>query len=257
MPKMSPKKVSADQKEEAEKNFKRISQAYEVLRDAEQRKEYDYMLDNPSEMYFNYYQYYKRRLTPKVDVRIVIVSIILVLSILHYVGQVTNYNLGLNYLVRDPKHRKKAEEIATNEGKMSFKRHQNGVRLSKDKIKAIEDQIIRNVLTEHFTLRGSCEKPSVFRTPIFLIVLLPYYFLCFIYSCARWIVKFYILKQPYDDDAQVYITRKKLGLSAVRWEGLGEEQHTQLLALKFWEPGNFEVSLGGHSVISFPSIEVS
>ena len=46
--------------------FQLIATAYETLRDDEQRKEYDYMLDNPDEAYYHYYQYYKRRLTPKV-----------------------------------------------------------------------------------------------------------------------------------------------------------------------------------------------
>lgn len=39
------------------------------------------MLDNPDEMYYHYYQYYRRRYAPKVDVRIVITIIISLISL--------------------------------------------------------------------------------------------------------------------------------------------------------------------------------
>lgn len=38
-------------KEEAEKNFRRIATAYEVLRDDASREDYDYMVDHPEVCY--------------------------------------------------------------------------------------------------------------------------------------------------------------------------------------------------------------
>ena len=35
----------------------RIAAGYEVLREEESRKEYDYMMDHPEEYYANYYRY--------------------------------------------------------------------------------------------------------------------------------------------------------------------------------------------------------
>ena len=64
----------------AEKRFPIIAAAYETLRDEAARKEYDYFLDNPEAMYYHYYQYYKRRYSPKVDVRIVAAVIITFIS---------------------------------------------------------------------------------------------------------------------------------------------------------------------------------
>jgi len=48
------------------------------------RIDYDYMLDNPQEYYSHYYHYYKRKMSPKVDVRIVIAVSITVISVFQY-----------------------------------------------------------------------------------------------------------------------------------------------------------------------------
>lgn len=53
---------------------------FQILSDPEQRTEYDYMLDNPDQMYYHYYRYYRRRVSTKVDVRLVIISILLIIS---------------------------------------------------------------------------------------------------------------------------------------------------------------------------------
>lgn len=67
-------------KADAEERFRLIATAYEILRDPAQKLEYDYMLDNPAEMYYNYYRYFKRQYSAKIDVRLVIASTILILS---------------------------------------------------------------------------------------------------------------------------------------------------------------------------------
>lgn len=51
------------------------------FQDEELRKDYDYMLDHPEEYYSHYYTYYRRRLAPKVDVRIVILVTICAISL--------------------------------------------------------------------------------------------------------------------------------------------------------------------------------
>ena len=48
--------VKPDEKKDAEKVFMRIAAGYEVLKDEESRKDYDYMLDHPEETYGNYYR---------------------------------------------------------------------------------------------------------------------------------------------------------------------------------------------------------
>lgn len=48
--------IKPEEKKEAEKMFMRIAAGYEVLKDEESRKDYDYMMDHPEETYGNYYR---------------------------------------------------------------------------------------------------------------------------------------------------------------------------------------------------------
>jgi DnaJ family protein C protein 25 len=57
---------------------------YEILKDDGSKADYDYMLDNPEEFYEHYYRYYKRRLAPQIDVRLVIAVVLIVTSAIQY-----------------------------------------------------------------------------------------------------------------------------------------------------------------------------
>lgn len=94
-----------EDKESAEKKFMQIASAYEVLKDDESREEYNYMLDHPEEMWQNYYRYYRRRMAPKVDVRIVIAATISVISLVQYYSAWSNYEEAIKYFVSVPKYR--------------------------------------------------------------------------------------------------------------------------------------------------------
>ena len=48
--------IKPEEKKEAEKMFMRIAAGYEVLKDEDSRREYDYMMDHPEETYGNYYR---------------------------------------------------------------------------------------------------------------------------------------------------------------------------------------------------------
>ena len=59
-------------KEDAENDFRRIATAYEILSDNAAREDYNYMVDNPEEMYMHYYRYYRRRTAPNVNIRLIL-----------------------------------------------------------------------------------------------------------------------------------------------------------------------------------------
>jgi DnaJ family protein C protein 25 len=80
--------LQAEDKQDAEVRFRAIATAYEVLKDDETHRDYDYYLDHPDEFYYNTYAYYRRRVAPKVDVRYVIAGTILVISIVQVGGEV-------------------------------------------------------------------------------------------------------------------------------------------------------------------------
>ena len=93
------------QKAEAQAMFLRIAAGYEVLKDEESRKDYDYMMDHPEETYGNYYRYYARRLAPQIDIRLVVVSLITVMSLVQYYSAWYNHTETIKYLATVPKYR--------------------------------------------------------------------------------------------------------------------------------------------------------
>lgn len=77
-----------------------LSYRYEILKDEESRADYDYMLDHPEEVYSHYYRYYRRRVAPKVDVRLVIAVSISIISAIQYFTSWQRYSVSLKTFIR-------------------------------------------------------------------------------------------------------------------------------------------------------------
>jgi len=151
---------NVDAKREAEIKFKEIATAYEILRDEDSRTDYDYMLDNPQEYYAHYYRYYRRRVSPKVDVRLVLIVTISVISIIQYYSAWQRYESAIKYFLTVPKYRLKAAEIVQS--------RQNGKDLtkkSKGKSKAEQkeenEKLIRQIIEENMDIKGAYAKPEI------------------------------------------------------------------------------------------------
>ncbi|VDL57858.1 unnamed protein product [Hymenolepis diminuta] len=238
-----PDRSKFEDKPQADAKFRLIATAYEILRDPEQRQEYEYMLDNPDQMYYHYYRYYRRRYSPKVDVRIVCFLLILVLSTIQYVSQRTKHNQALSYLVRDPKYRNRAREKATETNRFQIERQKFGRRLNRDEIKAHEEEVIRTIIAENFDVRGDCGPPRVRDTLVVQLIFLPYYTITYTYWALRWILLFTILRHPYGPEEKEYITRWRLGYNQKRWESLDEEKRAQFNNLNLWDRKEFKAYL--------------
>lgn len=105
----SPKEI-----EDAVVQFQLVATAYETLKDAQSKEEYDYYLDHPEEYYYNYYRYYKRKVN--VDVRVVVVGTITAISAFQYISWMTSYNTAINYMLHTSKYRRIAKEQAKAKG---------------------------------------------------------------------------------------------------------------------------------------------
>ncbi|GBP80359.1 DnaJ homolog subfamily C member 25 homolog [Eumeta japonica] len=158
-------------KKEAEENFKRIANAYEILRDDEERSDYDYMLDNPQEYYAHYYRYYRRRMAPKVDVRIVLAVTITIVSIVQYFSAWQKYDTAIKYFMTVPKYRNKAIEIAKLEINVQSKGKN---KKSKAEQKEELDKIIRRVIEENMDIKGAYAKPVVTDILWVQLIILPF-----------------------------------------------------------------------------------
>ncbi|XP_046367674.1 dnaJ homolog subfamily C member 25 homolog [Haliotis cracherodii] len=228
-------------KEKAAEMFQTIANAYEILRDEEQRVDYDYMLDNPDEYYSIYFNYYRRRMAPKVDIRIVIGVTITVVSVIQYWGAWNNYTTAINYLCREPKYRTKAIDIAKSEGTLSANNNRRKKGKSKEELKEEEEAIIRQIIEEKMDIRGGYSRPS-YRDILWIqLVFLPYYTVTYFIWWITWIWKFTILRHEYGEEEKFYKIRRYMKLSQSQWDALEDYDKENFLDLELWKWENFEV----------------
>lgn len=225
-------------KKTAEEQFKLVATAYEILKDDESRTDYDYMLDNPNEYYAHYYRYYRRRVAPKVDVRIVIVVTLSIVSVIQYYSGWQRYDSAIKYFATVPKYRNKALEMAKDE--INEKINKKGKnRLSKSDQKEELEKIVRKVIEEKMDVKGGYAKPSVFDTIWIQLIILPYTITKYIIWYAKWTWKFTIMKQAYGDDEKLYMIRRFMGMGQNQFLSLEDKQIQEYLDLELWKKENF------------------
>jgi len=223
-----------EEKKEAEQMFMRIASGYEVLKDDETRKEYDYMLDHPEETYGNYYRYYKRRMAPKIDVRIVLLALVTVVSAVQYYSAWYNFEQTINHLATVPKYRYQALEIAKNQGLIKDKPEKvKGV--TKDEMRKREEEIVRGVIADMMDKNGGYQRPELEQILWLQIVRFPNTVYKFVKFNIDWIWRFYILRNEYGSRETDYLTRRNLGLSERQWDAVGEDEKLVYSSRKLWE----------------------
>lgn len=226
-------------KKEAEEKFKSLAQAYEILKDEESRTDYDYMLDNPDEYYAHYYRYYRRRVAPKVDVRIVIFVTISVISLIQYFSARQRYDTAIKYFMTVPKYRNRALDIAHQQGIIQ----QNGVkksRKSKQEQKEEQEQIIKTIIEDKMDIKGAYAKPTVLDILWIQLIMLPYTIGKYIYWYFSWIWRHTILKQPYNDEEKLFMIRKFMKMGQHQFDSLEDHEREEYLQLELWIKQNYQ-----------------
>ncbi|XP_067939100.1 dnaJ homolog subfamily C member 25 homolog [Watersipora subatra] len=230
----------AEAKQKAEKEFQRVATAYEILRDADSRSDYDYMLDNPDEFYYHYYRYYYRRVSPKVDVRIVIAVTISVISACQYYVAWSNYTSAINYLIQVPKHRMRAMDIARKEKLIEIdKKKLRGK--SKSEIREEEEAVLKKILQEKMDIRGGYRRPRWTDVLWVRLIIFPYTLAVYIKWYATWVWRFDINKEDYGEEEKLYLIKKYMKCNETQWESVDDEQREEYLRLELWKKEEFDV----------------
>ncbi|XP_055350520.1 dnaJ homolog subfamily C member 25 homolog [Paramacrobiotus metropolitanus] len=225
-------------KKAAEIRFRLIATAYETLRDEDQRNDYNFMLDNPELHYQHYWRYYGRRVTPKVDVRIVVAVFITVVSAVQYFVLWTRYNEAIKYLMREPKYRSRALQEATDAGIWSPDKKRG--KKSKEEIKEDEDAIVRQILESKMEIRGGYAKPNIRDVLWLKLIFLPLTVYQFIHFQIRWLWRYTIHKMEYTEDDKTYLMRKYLGYSQTQFESVPEKEKEEMYNRELWISQNFK-----------------
>ncbi|KAE8745781.1 hypothetical protein FOCC_FOCC007498 [Frankliniella occidentalis] len=232
-----------ESKAEAETRFKEIATAYEILKDDEARLDYDYMLDNPEDYYRNYYRYYRNRVAPKVDVRIVLIVTISVISAFQYYSANQRYEIAINYFMQQPKYRNRALDVARERG--TYDENPNpkkgGKKKNKQEIKEETERIIRKVLEENMDIRGGYAKPKISDILWIQLVLLPYTISLYFLWYATWVWRFNIKKEPYGEEQKLYLIRKHMKLGQYQFDAVEEADKKDYLKKGLWVKENYDL----------------
>lgn len=196
------------------------------------------MLDNPEEVYHHYYAYYRRRYTPKVDIRIVIFVTITVISAFQYYGSISRYKEAIDYFLTIPKYRIQAAEIARVEGLLTQDKKKNRGK-SKEEVREEEESILRQIIEDKMDIKGGYSKPSVRDVLWIQLILLPYTLITWIIFYARWLVKFTILRQELGQEEKEYLIRRYMKLSQAQWDALDQDEREEYMDSQLWIKNNF------------------
>uniref|UniRef100_A0A0N5AS58 J domain-containing protein n=1 Tax=Syphacia muris TaxID=451379 RepID=A0A0N5AS58_9BILA len=241
--KYHPDKVKEPElKAEAVEKFRKIATAYETLKDDGTREDYDYYLDHPEHRAYNYYQYYRRRVAPKVDVRIVIIVTVVLISVFQYLSAKHKYGEALSYVIRQPKYQNGAREIARKRGLLPSDDGRNGKRVGKRLAREEIDAIIRGIIEENMDIRWIQEALGAVKTSKSFILMgilqrrLIFMSQIFRYCVwkIKWIINYWIKKLDYDEESKLYLIRKNMGLSESQFACLIDE-YDEFLAEELWK----------------------
>lgn len=224
-------------KEIAEEQFKIVANAYEILKDEESRTEYDDMLDNPDAYYSHYYRYYRRRMAPKVDVRIVIIVTLSIISIIQYYSGWQRYDTAIKHFMTVPKYRNKAMDIAKQEGLLSDDKKKGKHKIPKEEV----EQIIKRVIEDKMDIKGAYAKPSILDILWIQLLISPYTLAKYIFWNISWTWRHTILKQPYSEEEKLYIVRKFLKMGQHQFDSQEEDKKEEYLHKELWIRENFDI----------------
>lgn len=228
----------------AELKFKEIATAYEILRDEEARNDYDYMLDNPSEYYAHYYRYYRRRVAPKVDVRLVLFVTVSIISIIQYYSLWQRYDSAIKYFMTVPKYRNKALEIAAQQQKENGaadggKKQKGRSKPSKAEQKQELDRQIRTIIEEKMDIKGAYAKPRITDILWLQLIMLPYTLVLWSIWYGRWFWHFTIRRNEYGEEEKLYLIRKLMGVGVHQFDAIEDDVKAEYLDMELWKRENF------------------
>lgn len=222
-------------KQEAEVQFKRVATAYEILGDNEARQDYDYMLDNPSQYYAHYYRYYRRRVSPQIDFRLVLFCTISIVSAIQYFSAWQRYESAIKYFMTVQKYRNRAMDMASDEEK-AFQRNK---KMSKQQQKEETEKLIRRIIEEKMDIKGAYAKPEIMDILWMQLIISPYTLAKFTGWAVRWLCLFTLLGRPYGDEEKLYLIRKNMKLGQHQFDGMEEHEKEEFLELELWKKEQF------------------
>ena len=193
-------------------SYQLVVTAYDILKNDDTRREYDAMLDNPNRIFYHYYQYFKYRVSPNVNVRGFVVLTIIIISIMQYLHKKYSYSAAVRDAMQKPKNRNQALQKILEERFLDETNRRQKYKKSKEERKREEKRVLRQIVEDSINAKGKYRKAVVLDTVFFQILFAPYYFIFHMRLYVRWIQKLNLFKDEYED-MPTYKKMRKLNLT--------------------------------------------
>lgn len=217
---------------ESKKQFVKIANAYEILKDESTREQYDYAIAHPEEVFYNTARYYHAYYGHKTDARAVLVGLLLIMSAFQYLNQWTRYHQAVDMVKKTPayKNRLRALELERSGGATNKKKghKQLDKKVDEDLSKELELQI-----------KGA-EKPSVWELLGVRFILLPYTIGKLLLWTSCWFWRYKVKQIPYSREDASYLTQTSLRVPVDAWKNIDESTKEDLIRRCLWKKPNLE-----------------
>ena len=223
---------------EAAQEFAEVANAYEVLVDAETRRDYDYVLAHPEEFLFNHYRYYKHKYR-QLDGRLVFAAVILLLSVLQFANLHLQHGRAKRYAANHPVFKRREaqlrkQRLAEIEAEVGYQ-GKKGKRMAK---KLLESEIQAGegprLDVEFAGGTGWGRKPRLTDLLVWKVLLVPFALASWLYRNSRWIILYNLLGRQYSFTDAGLATASALGISRARWGSMDVSRQAGLVRKRLW-----------------------
>lgn len=217
---------------DSRKLFVKIANAYEILKDETTRKEYDYAIEHPEEVFYNTARYYRAYYGHKTDPRAVLIGLLLILSGFQYLNQTTRYNQAVAMVKKTPAYKNKLRALELERSGGTVNKKKSNKQMDKKK----EEELSKEL---ELDIKGA-EKPSLWELLGVRFLLLPYTIGKLLLWYGQWFWRYKVKMAPYSWEDSSYLTQRALGLSVEAWRNIDESTKEDLVQRRLWEKHNLE-----------------
>ncbi|CRH00303.1 DnaJ protein, putative [Plasmodium relictum] len=215
------------------KKKKKVVRAFNILINKRTRSYYDYYLNNPNSIvnliYFNLYCFYK------------LFKVILILLLVSFFICLFQYIHNSNEMKRVIQKCSKNKLFKREVQNRIAENHPDFHNYDLKKKRKIEKKIEEDVVQEIVMINNQkTRRLGISDLIIVKIFFLPRHIWQYVKWNIKWIIKYNILNEEYDENDKVYITRKYMNVSLEKWNSLNEEEKRNYLKKELWVKQNLD-----------------
>eukprot|EP00188_Purpureofilum_apyrenoidigerum_P004284 Plantae.Rhodophyta-Purpureofilum_apyrenoidigerum.ctg4755.p1 GENE.Plantae.Rhodophyta-Purpureofilum_apyrenoidigerum.ctg4755~~Plantae.Rhodophyta-Purpureofilum_apyrenoidigerum.ctg4755.p1 ORF type:complete len:307 (-),score=81.57 Plantae.Rhodophyta-Purpureofilum_apyrenoidigerum.ctg4755:1621-2541(-) len=201
---------------DANKEFQRIANAYQILTDDKKREEYEDFLDHPEKYYWYYLEHMSETYAAKADAKFVVIGLIAILTILHYLNMYLNYTSAMRRIKDTPDYKERVATLVKNGEAQTIDEAESKIKIS---------------IVGFFG-------PTTLRKPTWrdlLFIQAPVGISKFLYRAVRWQVRYRLLKKEYTEEDKISMIKQAFHFSEVDWEEVSDTDKEEMMTRKVWE----------------------